>query len=262
MQLDVARLELLIRRRLLLWFTIGIGLYMLVIVALYPAFRHSTELNQLTQENSPVAALLGATGPLTSPAGWLNVNAYANFLPLIMLLLTIGYAASTIAGQNEDGTLGLIVILPATRTRILTGKIASLTAQAALLTITVAACVYIGRAFQVSLDPWHVATASLAIMGLGIDFGLLALAIGAATGSRGTTIAAATALAVVSYLISSLAPVVGLIQPLRYASLFYWATGNSQLSQGAGLATFAVLVAVAAAGTAAARAAFTRLDVR
>lgn len=150
-----------------------------MVVALYPAFKRSTELNQLTQGNSPVAALLGASGTLTSPAGWVDVNAYTNLLPLIMLLLTIGYGASTIAGQNEDGTLGLLVVLPATRTRILAGKIASLTVQALLLTVTVAACVYIGRAFQVSLDPWHVATASLASFAV-----LLAVAAAATAAAR------------------------------------------------------------------------------
>ena len=125
MQLEVSRLELHVRRRLLLWYVGGMALYTLVIVALYPAFKHSSELNQLTQGNSAVTALLGASGTLTSPAGWVDVNAYTNFLPLIMLLLTIGYGAGTIAGQNEDGLLGLLVVLPATRTRILTGKVAS-----------------------------------------------------------------------------------------------------------------------------------------
>jgi ABC-2 type transport system permease protein len=262
MRPELTRLELHVRRRLLLWYAIGIALYTLVVVALYPAFKHSSELNQLTQGNSAVAALLGASGTLTSPAGWVDVNAYTNFLPLIMLLLTIGYGASAIAGQNEEGTLGLLVVLPATRTRILTGKVSSLAAQALLLTVTVAVCVYAGRLFQVTLNPWHVATASLAILGLGLDFGLLALAIGTATASRGTAIAAATTLAAISYLTSSLAPIVSWIHPLRYLSLFYWTTGDSQLSHGASLASFAVLLAVAASATAAARAAFTRLDVR
>jgi beta-exotoxin I transport system permease protein len=52
------------------------------------------------------------------------------------------------------------------------------------------------------------------------------------------------------------------IHPLRYLSLFYWTTGNSQLSKGTSIASFAILLAVAASATAAARTAFTRLDVR
>jgi len=170
---------------------------MLVIVVLYPSFKHSTELNKLTQGNSPLAALFGATGTLTSPAGWMNVNAYANFLPLIMLLLTIGYGAGAIGGQSEDGTLGLVVALAVARDRILAGKIAAMTVQALILALSVVACVYLGRAFQVTLDPWHVATATLAVLLLGMDLGLIALAVGAATGSRSAAIAIAGTIAAI-----------------------------------------------------------------
>ncbi len=62
--------------------------------------------------------------------------------------------------------------------------------------------------------------------------------------SRGTAIGIATALAAASYLRSSLAPVVHWLRPPRFASLFYWADGNHQLSQGASLASFAVLASV------------------
>ena len=262
MTAEIARYDLYNRRRSALWYAVGMALYMVVIVALYPSFKHSTELNKLTQGNSPLAALFGATGTLTSPAGWMNVNAYANFLPLIMLLLTIGYGAGALAGQNEDGTLGLLVVLPLARRRILTDKVATMIIQALILAVTVAACVYIGRAFQLTLDPWHVATATLAVLLLGIDFGLIALALGAATGSRSTAIGISGALAALCYLISSLAPVVHWIHPVRYASLFYWAVGNEQLTNGAGPGSFAVLLGVALAAALAANTAFRRLDIR
>ena len=60
---------------------------------------YGSVVNLLGGVNSTVAALFGATGSLTSPTGWLNANIYSNFLPLVVLLLTIGYGASAIAGQ-------------------------------------------------------------------------------------------------------------------------------------------------------------------
>ncbi len=103
---------------------------------------------------------------------------------------------------------------------------------------------------------------SLAVLALGIDLGLIALAVGAATRSRGSAIGVATAFASVSYLISSLAPIVHWVRPLRFASLFYWAVGDNQLANGAGLASFAVLVGAAIVAALAANVAFGRLDVR
>ena len=45
-----------------------------MVVALYPAFKNETSLNDLTDNGSAVAALFGANGPLTTPTGWLNAN--------------------------------------------------------------------------------------------------------------------------------------------------------------------------------------------
>lgn len=260
MRLSVARLDLGNRRRLTLGYAVGMALYALVIVALYPSFKHSSDLNKLA--SGKLGALFGVSGSLTSPAGWVDANAFTNFLPLIMLLLTIGYGASAIAGQDDDDTLGPIVVLPLSRRRILAEKIVALIVQALALTLAVAACIYIGRAFELTLNPWNVAAASLAVLMLGIDLGLIALTVGAASGRRGTAIGVTTALAAVSYLISSLAPVVSWIHPLRFISLFYWAVGNNQLSNGTSITAFAVLIAVAAIATLTATVAFQQLDVR
>ncbi len=261
-RLPIAWLDLHNRRRLTIGYVLGMAAYMLVIVALYPAFKNSSELDSLTSGGSTVAALFGVSGTLTSPAGWINANAYTNFLPLIVLLMTIGYGAAAVAGQNEVGTLGLVVSLPTSRPRILAEKVIAMAAQAFVLVATVAACVYVGRAFDVALDPWNVATASLAVLLLGLDLGLLAMALGAATGSRGTAIGIATAVAAVSYLISSLAPVVDWVHSVRFASIFYWAVGDNQTADGAGLVSFAVLLGAGALAAAAARQSLRRLDVR
>jgi ABC-2 type transport system permease protein len=81
------------------------------------------------------------------------------------------------------------------------------------------------------------------------------------SGRRGTAIGAGTVLAAASYLISSLAPVASWIRPGRYASLFYWSVGNSQLSRGVSVGDYAVLAVVGLCALAAAMLAFRRLDI-
>ena len=124
MPADITRLELRLRRRSATWYAAGMAVYTLVVVALYPAFKNQTSLNSLS--GSTAAALLGITGSLTSPAGWLNANIYANFFPLIMLLLTIGYGAACLAGQDENGTLALLAALPVRRRAIVLQKAAAM----------------------------------------------------------------------------------------------------------------------------------------
>jgi ABC-2 type transport system permease protein len=98
------------------------AVYAIIIAAIYPTVKSDSSLEALATDNPQVLALLGVTGSLTSPTGSVSGNLYANFLPLLVLLLTIGYGASSFAGQSEEGTLGLVATLPITRRRLVLEK--------------------------------------------------------------------------------------------------------------------------------------------
>ena len=256
---DITRLDLRLRRRSTIWYAAGMALYTLVVVVLYPSFKHQTSLNSLS--GSAAAALFGITGPLTSPDGWLNANIYSNFFPLIMLLLTIGYGAAALAGQDEDGTLALMTALPVRRRAIVLQKVAAMAVQALLLAAAVAICVLIGRGFQLNVSPASTIAVSAALLIMGLDFGLVTMAVGAVTGRRGTALGVGAGLAAVSYLVSSLASAISAIRPGRYFSLFYWSVGNDQISRGVSMADFTVLIVTGLAALMAAILAFRRADL-
>jgi ABC-2 type transport system permease protein len=235
--------------------------YALVVVAMYPAFKHSSSLDNLIKADSTAAALFGVTGSISSSGGWLNANLYANFFPLVMLLLSVGYGAACLAGQDEDGTLGLIATLPVRRGAVVAQKAAAMALQAGALATVVAACVVIGRSFELSITLGGAASVSAAVFLLGLDFGLITMAVGALTGKRGTAIGVGAALAAASYLVSSLAPVVSWLRPARYVSAFYWAVGNGQVTGGVSLADYAVLGALGLCALYAALAGFRHLDL-
>ncbi len=261
MRTDITWLDMANRRRSLIGYCLGMAVYALVVVAMYPAFKTSTSLDKLIASDSTAAALFGVTGRISTSGGWLNGNIYANFVPLIMLLLTIGYGAACLAGQDEDGTLGLLAVLPMRRVAVVAQKAAAMAVQAAALTVTVAVLVIIGRSFQLNVTVANVASVSAAVLLMGLDFGLVTMAAGALTGRRGAAIGAGTALAAASYLVSSLAPVTAWIRPGRYASLFYWSAGNSQISGGVSPGDYAVLIITGLCALAAAMLAFRRLDI-
>ena len=103
--------------------------------------------------------------------------------------------------------------------------------QATLIVVVTTAVIALGHFFHVAVGAAHLWGTSLGVLLLGIDLGLVALAVGALTGRRGTAIGVASAIAAASYLVSSLAPVVCWIRPARFASLFYWSVGNNQLTR-------------------------------
>jgi ABC-2 type transport system permease protein len=242
--LEITTLDLSFRRKALIGFTVGLVLYVLVIVALYPSFKNSSELDNLTKNSPGVAALFGISGSLTSPVGWMNANVWANFFPLIILLLTIGYGVSAIAGQEKDGHLELVLSLPFSRHCVVAQKIGALALQALTLCLFTFLAVLAGRWFELDFGIWELTTATVGVLLLGIDVGLLALAIGAGTGNRGVALGVASTVAAASYLVSSMAPVVSWLDPAKYLSLFYWSVGDNQLQDGLSAGDLAVLVGV------------------
>jgi ABC-2 type transport system permease protein len=256
---DITRLELRLRRRSAVGYAAGMALYTLVVVALYPSFKNSASLNGLS--GSTAAALFGVTGPLTSPGGWLSGNIYSNFFPLTMLLLTIGYGAACLAGQDEDGTLALIAVLPIRRRAIVFQKAWAMTLQALLLAAAVTICVLAGRGFQLTIGPGNAVAIAAALTLMGLDFGLITMAVGAATRRRGIALGIGTGLAAASYLLSSLATTISGIRPGRYLSLFYWSVGDDQISRGVSIADFTVLIVVGLCALITAVAAFRQADL-
>ena len=166
------------RRRVgLLGWALGlVGVAGLLAVA-YPTVRDNAELDKTFTSLSPsVQAVLGLTGglTLTSPAGYLNSQFYANVLPVMLLVFAVGVAAWAVAGDEAAGTLELLLANPVSRARVAAERagallvlLAALTAVCAAALVAVAGFVVQGLAQQVqalrpvqAVSPWHWLLAS------------------------------------------------------------------------------------------------------
>lgn len=262
MRTDLTRLDLRLRRRSVTAYTVGLAAYALLVVALYPTFRHDTGIDQLTRSNPTLSAMFGATGSLTSPAGWMNANLYANFLPLFALLMTLGYGAAAIAGQDEEGTLGEMASLPLARDEVLLQKVFALAALSAPVPVACFVVTASSRGFGIDLPSGALAAATVLTCLMAFDLGLVALAVGAWTGSRAMALGISSALAAAAYVISSLAPVVAVVHHVRYLSPIFWSVGDAQIREGANFPDTALLLGLGVAATVAALLGFRRLDIR
>ena len=258
---EATALDLLTRRRATLGYAIGVAVYTLAVVALYPAFKDATDLDQMLNDQPGLSAVFGISGSLTTPDGWLSGNLYANFLPLILLFVTIGHGAATLAGEEDRGRLDLVLALPLSRRTIVVQKSAAMSLTAAVVAAATYIAALAGRVVDVDVPVTNLASTTLGVMLMALAFGFLALAIGGGTGQRGLAIGVASAIAAVSYLVSSLGPIVDWLGPWRRLSLFYWSVGNGQLTTGLGWIGALVLVTAAAAALVGAIVTFERHDV-
>jgi ABC-2 type transport system permease protein len=260
---DVTRLDLTLRRQMIIGTAVGVAGYAAVIVSFYPQVRHSVDVEQLIGNSSGLGALLGVFGSFTSAAGWLDANVYNNLFPLAMLLLTVTYGATAVAGRNEEATLGLVVALPLHRVKLLGQKVLALVVQAVTLAAVVTAVVALaGPRFDAGLPFGRVVLASLSVALLGVDLGLVAMAVGATTGRRGAALGTGAALAGASYLVNSLASMLGWVRPARVASVFYWSLADGRLAHPITAPAVGILAAAGIVGAGVSAFAFRRLDLR
>ena len=198
---------------------------------------------------------------MTSAVGYLSSQ--MNLIgPLLLLMAGIGFGASTLAGEEDAGTLGLVLSYPITRARVLVEKIGALVAVVGLVALAMAAAIVAGRLFQLEIDVIDVAAFCLASVLLGVLFGLVALAVGATTGSKALATGIPTGLAAAAYLINSLSPVVSGIKPFRVLSPFWYVMGGDPLTNGLAWRDLAVMVGLSLAVVAVAIVGFNRRNLR
>jgi ABC-2 type transport system permease protein len=265
MALEVLERSMAERRRSTIGWCVGAAVYTMINVAVFPEVKTQSGLNDLLQEYPPaLMAMMGIdakTLDITSAVGYLSSQ--MNMIgPLLLVLVGIAFGSASLAGEEESGTLAMVLSYPVSRARVLVEKGAALLLVVALMASALLLTIVAGRLFDLDIPLAQVLAFCVSLALLGGVFGMLALAVGAATGSKamGTGIGAVVAAA--TYLISSLAPVVSWVEPLRWASPFWYATGNNPLANGLAARDVAVLTASVVALWAIAVLAFDRRDLR
>jgi len=220
------------RRSILAW---SAGLFGLAVImaALYPTIRSNPQLATL-HETYPKAlrSLFGITD-LTTGIGFMRAEVFSLVAPLLLIVLAVLWGGDLIAGEEDRGTIDILLANPISRGRVLLEKWAALAAGVTLTGAALAA----GLAVAIPLVDLHIGVAGVAaavvsVVLLALLFGTIALAVGAATGRRGLARGSAVVLAVAAYLVSSLADLVGWMKVVRPASPWYHALGVDPLANG------------------------------
>ena len=251
------------QRRSLMFWGIGFAILSLITVLFYPSISQAEELSELFEETDAVARVFaGGFTDLTAPEGFLNSQLYALLVPILLLVFAIGQGSGAIAGEEERGTLDVLLANPITRFRVLTEKFLAMNAAILALSFVLWLSVVIGSAIvSMDLSLWRVLHISFSGMLLGVLFGTVALALGCATGKRGLSIGITGGIAVTAYFVYALAPLVEALEPAEKISPFYYYIGGDPLANGLNLAHAAVLVGITAALLAVAIVTFERRDL-
>jgi ABC-2 type transport system permease protein len=254
------------RRRSFAYWALGLLLLAIVIEMFYPTVRDSQQaIQQFISKALPenlTAAFSYDINNFGTPIGFLNTEMFFFMVPMLVLIFAIGFGSDAVAGEEEKGTLDLLLSFPVPRWRLVAEKAVAMIVLTVVLVFVLWAGLSIGAGvvnMDISLS--RLAGTCLSAALLGIDFGMFALALGGATGSRGLAIGVTGGLSVVSYFVNALSPVVDVIRHFQNLSLFYYYIGGEPLASGLNAGHIVIMIAVAAIILAAAIFGFRRRDV-
>lgn len=250
-------------RPVLLW-TAFSGIFAAFYLSLYPSIGAVQEMQQLLDAMPPaLRAMFAAEGvDIGTPAGYLNVELFTFVVPLLVLAVALTSAGGATAGEEERGTLELLLANPLPRRRVVAEKfIAMALATAVLVAGMWLALAITARVADIDLALDRVAAALASAGLLGVAIGALAMAIGALTGSRTVSVGLALAIAVAGFFVNALGPLVEGLRPWRVISLHYHYIGYDPLASGLDIGHAGVLLGVTAAFLLVAVVAFERRDL-
>jgi len=252
-------------RRGFAWWSLGLAGLVALIVAVYPSVRDNPALDRLVQDYPEVLqAFIGFGGQIdyVSAAGYLGSELYSFMVPLLFLLVAVGGGARSLAGEEEQGTLDLLLAQPVSRRRVALEKLAALTVELAAIAAVLWASLWVGvRVVGMSISGLHLAAATSSAGLLALAFGAVALLVGAAGGKRARSIGVTAAAAVAAYLVNSLAPLVEALEPAQKASPFYHYAVSDPLRRGLEPVHVLVLIGIAVGAAVLTPYAFDRRDI-
>jgi ABC-2 type transport system permease protein len=249
-------------RRALLGWTIGITAVGVLYAAWYPAISTPEYIEMMESFAPEMMDALGFSD-ITSPAGYLGSTSFGILGPVLMIIFGTWFGTKAIAGDEDSGKLDVLLAHPIPRWRIAAERFAALVVAAVVISLVlcVALLAISGPAELGEIGPANMLAASLHLAVLGIFFGGLALAIGAALASRAIAVVAVALVGIVGYFGNTMANQIQELAPLRDVSPFHFYSGGRPLVNGIQATDLGVLVVAAIVLVAIGTALFTRRDV-
>ncbi|MEU8231126.1 ABC transporter permease subunit [Actinoplanes sp. NPDC048967] len=220
-------------RRSLPGWTVAIAAVALMYAAFWPTVNSPQMHDALAAYPDDVLAAFNS-GDLGTAQGYLGGAVYGLLVPLLVAVFMIAAGARAVAGDEEAGTLDLVMAHPVSRRGLALRRLgAALTGMAVVAVVLFALMVALRAPFQletVAVGGFLAMNVQLALFGT--MFGTLAFAVGAATGNKSLALGVSAGVAVLAYLANSVFPQVAALEWTRNVSPFHWYLGGEPLTNG------------------------------
>jgi ABC-2 type transport system permease protein len=235
--------ELKFRRNAIIGWSVGLCFFPLLYIAIYPSV--ADEMAGLA--DLELYQALGMTlGTFPDWAGSILVI----FVPLVAAFYALINGTGTLAGEEEDGRLEMIVALPLPRWHIVAAKAVALAISSFIMFVVVAAVsalVFLSIESQIETEmvAMNLFTAVLFAWPLVLAVGMISMFLAAFAPSRRIALALAAAVLLVSYFGNNLAGSTAALEPFEPFFLFTYLDASGQaVLEGQQAGNMLVLIAI------------------
>ena len=174
---------------------VSVSLFLLMGMSTY----REIDLSVYTSLPEAFRSLIGISDDVD--VGGLAINVmFGTWGAIAMAALALAMGSSAIAGEERDGTMDILLANPKSRTYVLLSKTGALVMSVALASVAVwIPARPIAALLGVEISGLDVEALTLHLFANSVFFGLLALAIGAITGNKGTATGVTTGIMVLSF---------------------------------------------------------------
>lgn len=249
------------QRRALLGWAVGLAGVSLVYAGFYPSVNQPAFAEAMANFPPALMETFGWAG-IVSAEGYLGSTVLGLLAPVLTIILAAATGARAIAGDEEAGTLELVLTYPVGRTSVLLHRAAALVVVMLLAGgVVLLALLAVSGPAELDILASRLAAASAQLSLLGICFGTLALAVGALIGRRAVALAVTAVAAVAAYLGNTLARQVDALSWLEPLSPFRYYSGGEPLRNGFQAGDAAILAVISLVLVTIGAFAFSRRDV-
>lgn len=221
----------------LFWYLVfAVGLIW-VYVAVFPSFADQAEQFELLVKSYP-EGFLKAFGiedgiVFSNIDNFIATEHYSLMWPILVIVLGISYASTTIAGEIETGAADVLLAQPLTRAKIYWTKwLIGVKVIATFTLLSIWSIVPIAAMYNVEINLSNYLKLTVAALAFGLAVFSLALAISAASSTRGRVTGTAGGLIVAMYAIDLVAKLKESFADIGYVSLFRYFEFTNTLVKG------------------------------
>jgi ABC-2 type transport system permease protein len=213
--LSYIRYELRSRRGSIIGWGSGAGLFVLLYSLMYPAMP--AEMLETDWANIEAMQAFGQMEMGTFEAYFASVT--LNFVPLIVAIFAVVNGTGTLAGEEENGTLELMVTLPLQRWEIVVSKALAMAASAFLILCIVSvggvlAAIGVNSQMESHTPPLGMIVPILNVWPLTLALMMISLFLGALLPQRRFAAGAGALVVLVSFLGNNLLPMIESMDPV------------------------------------------------